>query len=444
MLEYIHLKNVGPAAEMKMDLAPRLNVLTGDNGLGKSFLLDIAWWSLTRLWPKEVNPKLASGLMARPQKDGAATISFAIDGKAKPKMYESTFDYAKQAWTGRSERPTNPGLVLYAMADGSFAVWDPARDPARNYLQEKNNDNWQKQIKYTWQELSSRPRAYVFTPQQVWDGLKGEKGMLCNGLIADWAGWQKEKGETFKNLRAVLEELSPGEREKIIPGELTRISMDDVRDMPTIRMEYGQDIPILHASAGMRRILALAYFLVWCWQEHKQASLLLRQETTNKIVFLIDEMEAHLHPRWQRSIVRALLKVVEKLIPTASVQLIGATHSPLVLASVEPLFDEKQDAWFDIDLIKETNKSRVVLEKREWIRQGDAARWLTSEAFDLGSARSLEAEQALKEAEEALKDEGFNSAKAKAIDAKLRKVLGDTDPFWMRWRFVGEKRGWLK
>ena len=433
MLEYIHLKNVGPAAEMQMDLAPRLNVLTGDNGLGKSFLLDIAWWALTRRWPKEVNPKLASGMMARPHKDKSASISFAFGGKAKQEKYESTFDYAKQTWTGRRGRPANPGLVLYAMADGSFAVWDPAR----NYWQEKKNNN-------DLPEVSARPSAYVFTPQQVWDGLPGDQGMLCNGLIADWAGWQKENGATFDSLKAVLDVLSPGEGEKLTPGALTRISLDDVRDMPTIRMEYGQNVTVQQASAGMRRVMALAYFLVWCWQEHIQASRLLRQETATQIIFLIDEMEAHLHPRWQRSIVRALLEVVKKLVPSASVQLIGATHSPLVLASVEPLFDEKQDAWFDIDLVKVSKKTHVVLEKREWIRQGDAARWLTSEAFDLGSARSLEAEQALKAAEEALKDEGFNADKAKTIDAKLRKVLGDTDPFWMRWRFVGEKRGWLK
>ena len=46
MLEYLHLKNVGPAPEMEMQLAPRLNLITGDNGLGKSFLLDVAWWCL--------------------------------------------------------------------------------------------------------------------------------------------------------------------------------------------------------------------------------------------------------------------------------------------------------------------------------------------------------------------------------------------------------------
>lgn len=30
-----------------------------------------------------------------------------------------------------------------------------------------------------------------------------------------------------------------------------------------------------------------------------------------------------------------------------------------------------------------------------------------------------------------------------ALDAELRRVLGDTDPFWGSWRYVGERRGWL-
>jgi hypothetical protein len=32
MLEHLHLKNVGPAPEMAMELAPRLNLITGDDG----------------------------------------------------------------------------------------------------------------------------------------------------------------------------------------------------------------------------------------------------------------------------------------------------------------------------------------------------------------------------------------------------------------------------
>ena len=50
MLDFLKLKYVGPAPELELNLARRINVITGDNGLGKSFLLDIAWWALTRTW----------------------------------------------------------------------------------------------------------------------------------------------------------------------------------------------------------------------------------------------------------------------------------------------------------------------------------------------------------------------------------------------------------
>src|SRR4029453_17111120 len=107
MLEYLHPKNVGPARELTMELAPRLNVITGDNGFGKSFLLDIAWWALTRRWPGEVNPRLTSGMKALPYERGAATIEFRFTGKNKRDSYTSTFDRMAQAWTGRAGRPAN-------------------------------------------------------------------------------------------------------------------------------------------------------------------------------------------------------------------------------------------------------------------------------------------------------------------------------------------------
>ena len=51
MLNYLKLDNVGPSPEMRIDFRPRMNS-TGDNGLGKTFLLDIAWWVLTRTWAR--------------------------------------------------------------------------------------------------------------------------------------------------------------------------------------------------------------------------------------------------------------------------------------------------------------------------------------------------------------------------------------------------------
>jgi hypothetical protein len=210
-------------------------------------------------------------------------------------------------------------------------------------------------------------------------------------------------------------------------------------------MPYGQEVPVLQLSSGMKRVIALAYLLVWSWQGHAKASILLGQTTTPRLIFLIDEVESHLHPRWQRSVIGALLEVMNALASQAQVQLIVATHSPLVMASIEPHFDATKDAWFDLDLAARADgiPPEVQLRKRQFMRLGEASRWLTSDAFDLQSARSLEAEKVLLEAAEVLSQEPPDPSRARAMDLKLRTLLGETDPFWFRWRYLGEKQGWL-
>ena len=430
MLKKLTITNTGPT-DAELEFGNRLNLITGDNGLGKSFLLDIAWWAMTRKWPAEVNPRLTAGKVALPtDKKQKAAIGFSFTGVSKTKEAVIYFEPRLQNWNIPRGRPANPGIVFYAMADGSFAVWDPAR----NYWKTKE------------EESPDRLPAYVFSTKEVWDGLQREDGTwLCNGLIRDWASWQKEKGRAFDYLTAVLSALSPSSTEQLQPGVLTRISLDDVRDMPTLRMPYGQDVAVVHASSGMRRIIALAYFLVWCWEEHLKAKELLGEEPETKTTFLIDEVESHLHPRWQRTVIPALMHVMAKLTTSAEVQLIAVTHSPLVMASVEPQFDEQKDAWWDLDLLHpKGGKPSVKFTKRRFVRLGEVSRWLVSDAFDMGSARSLEAEEVLQRAEKILSEEIIDADLAKELDAKLRTLLGDTDPFWIRWRYVGEKQGWLK
>ncbi|MGV7208105.1 AAA family ATPase [Oxalobacteraceae bacterium A2-2] len=432
MLKELHLKKVGPSETLDVHFKPRLNLLTGDNGLGKSFLLDIAWWSLTRRWPRDLNKELVSGYIARPVSAKEASIEFVVGGKTKKDVrYKSIFSAPDEAWIGKSGRPHNPGLVLYAMADGGFAVWDPAR----NYWKKVGNV-----------DVQDRVPAYVFSPGDVWDGLQSsEKGRLCNGLIQDWAGWQKEGGETFELLCRVLARLSPSKDELLRPGPLERMSIDDVRDIPTLISPLGKPVRILHASSGVRRIVALAYLMVWSWQEHKNAAGLLEEDTAQQIIFLIDEIEAHLHPRWQRTIVRTLLDVASVLGKAAKVQLLVATHSPLVMASMEPHFEEDLDGWFDLDLVRHAGSvNDVQITERHFTKMGDASRWLVSEAFDLEAARSLEAEDALVEATEIMNSLGNNQPVAKgrimAAEKKLENALSDTDIFWSRWRLALERQ----
>ena len=292
-------------------------------------------------------------------------------------------------------------------------------------------------------EKEARQPAFVFTPREVWDGLKVGETQLCNGLVTDWALWQKEDGESFARLRRMLAALAPSRSESLDPGDLTKLSVDDARWMPTLITAYGDEVPLVHASAAVRRIVALAYLLLWSWEEHLRAVTLLDQPPVHSVTLLIDEVECHLHPRWQRTIVSSLFEILRALAGEVEVQMIAATHSPLVLASVEPFFDLGRDAWFDLDLEPRGERREVVLRRRQFVRRGDVSNWLTSEAFDLRAARSLESEQVLEEAARALSDESFDQAAARELELKLRGVLGDTDPFWTRWRFVGERRGWL-
>ncbi len=398
MLEELYLSNVGPAATMNLDFGERLNLITGDNGLGKSFLLDVAWWSLTRTWARR---------MVIPSPGTEAKISFAYTKKT-PGSYEFTSKYepSRVRWTVKASRPPIPGLILYAQVDGGFSVWDPMRN-------------------YWTEDAPDRPNAFLFTPEEVWTGNEH-----CRGVLEDWLLWQTGNDRRFGMLREVLRGLSPSATDAIEPGKPREITINDKGETPTLKMPYGEEVPLSYVSAGMRRIIALGYLLTWAWDRHVQAAKLRNEEPSHEVVLLVDELEAHLHPQWQRRIVPALLGVMDALTGQhkTSVQLIAATHSPLVLASAEPLFDEGKDAWFDLDL----EKGKVVLRERDFVRLGEVSNWLTSEAFDLGAARSLEAEQAI-EATRKLFQGTPTAHEIKRVHKLLQASLGETDRFWMRW-----------
>lgn len=424
MLEYLKLKNVGPAPELEMRFGPRLNLITGDNGLGKSFLLDVAWWALTRRWPQEVNASLTSGFAARPtNRREQATIDYRVTGKDGKRLDRSSrYQPREEAWSLPPGRPHSPGLVLYAHADGGFSVWDPARNYWRTRAGADPHDH---------------VPAYVFSPSEVWNGLDmpvgGRPTRVCNGLLSDWAAWLRERGVEADWVRAVLGALA-GPDDAIEPGPMVRLSINDARDIPSLNMPYADAVPILYASSGMRRVAALAYMLIWSFREHGIAAAQLGEEPTKQVVLLVDEVESHLHPRWQRSIIDSLLAVADRLHAGASTQLLAATHSPLVLASAEPRFDDEQDAWFDIDLERDGSGMAPRLRHRTFVRQGAASNWLTSEAFDLKQPRSRQAEAAIEAAKALLMQTEVPLDQARGVDADLRRAcLPDTEPFMGRW-----------
>ena len=114
-------------------------------------------------------------------------------------------------------------------------------------------------------------------------------------------------------------------------------------------------------------------------------------------------------------------------------QVFAATHSPLILASLEPHFDIEKDKLFWFDLQEKT----VHFRDYPWAIQGDVVGWLTSEIFGLHQARSKEGEVAIETAEAFMRNDLAQlprhlNTKAK-IQKELERTLPGLDPFWPRW-----------
>jgi len=221
-------------------------------------------------------------------------------------------------------------------------------------------------------------------------------------------------------------------------GKPMRPFLGDVREVPTIEMPYGEEVPVILAAAGMQRMLNLAYLLTWSFSEHEEASKRLGLSLANQLVLLVDEPETHLHPRWQRVVLPGLLAAVAGWRdPAPRVQVITATHSPMVLASLEPLFDPALDALWRLDIAG----GAVRLEQMTWQKRGDANRWLTSDVIGLETATSPQAEAVLRDARRLLRTDSPSPDELRRVNASLLAVLPEMDPFLVRWRLYVQQHG---
>ena len=445
----LKLVNTGPAEELVLDpLGSRMNVITGDNGLGKSFFLETLWFMLTGHWhnfPAVVNDVDKKACLTARLREGSQTeVRQALwlareQGWASPREHTADTEkmgfYTDRSFTdfsyleGSPEGPAqmDPGLVVYARVDGSFSVWDSHRNVQGTVLRDG--------------VVLPAPRVYPFSYREVMHGLKVQlddknEREVSLGLINEWREWQTGNKPQFALLQSILAALGP-DGEPLTPGEPRRPYLDEAKDIPTIQMGYGQEVPITLAPAGVKRVAMFAYVLTWAISEHQRLLTARAGLPARSVVLLIDEPETHLHPRWQRTILPSLLKALEVGFgePKVDVQMFVATHSPLVLASLEPHFDPALDALWKLDLVPGENGApgTVKVERDKWRMRGDVGRWLRSDVFDMASTYSLPAERAISRAKAAMKAGERDAAVTDTITAELKAVLPELDPFLFEW-----------
>ena len=412
----LDMKEVGPAPALHYRPAGRLNLITGDNSLGKTFLLECVWWAITGHWNEYA---------AEPRRDArpsSARLKFSLNASGHDRQFNFRYSHDHRSWlpvATASER--SGGLAIYCRHDGSYVIWDPVSSPRQRH---PNSDG-----------------AVVLDRNDLWRGRTGQNEYgqpvsICNGLLADWVDWQTRSSQfddIFDTFTRCLHILSPPSGERLQVDDPIRMPGDE-QEVPALKMTYGT-IPFLHASAGVQRIVGLVYVMIWAWYRHQRNAKLVGRIPQDCLILMVDELEAHLHPRWQRSIVPGLMSAVNALGGELTAQLHVSTHSPLVLASTESVFSHDRDALHHLDI----GDDYVDLQEIDFARFGNVDSWLQSDIFGLLHARSVDGERAIERAKALQLSSSPNPSEIRAADDELRRLLRDDDEFWPRWRYFAKR-----
>jgi len=201
---------------------------------------------------------------------------------------------------------------------------------------------------------------------------------------------------------------------KLLPGDV-KIAGVTKEGMIEFLVD-GRKVPTIGLSDGFRSVIALAGDLIW---RLLQAFPNVDDPTKASGVVLIDELDIHLHPSWQREIAGWLQEVFPNL------QFFVATHSPLVAAGAG------QDALtLRLDIVGGQVKVRSIPYTD---LAADVDRTLRSPAFGLESTYSPPTEKKIERYHELNRKNGNLVEEAEKSEYKgLQLFMKQVKPFGER------------
>lgn len=197
---------------------------------------------------------------------------------------------------------------------------------------------------------------------------------------------------------------------KLLPGNVTiaGVTTDGLIEF----FVDSQKAPTISLSDGFRSVIALAGDLIW---RLLQAFPDLDDPTQASGVVLIDELDIHLHPSWQREIAGWLRQVFPHL------QFFVATHSPLVAAGAgEDALTLRLD-------IKDGNVQIMEIPYKDLA--SDVDRTLRSPAFSLQSTYSPPTEKKIQRYHQLKRKNGDLIAEEIQEYEQLQLFMKEVQPF---------------
>ncbi len=328
----IYIKNFKGIADSQFELNDRFTVFIGDNATGKttvldalsvalgSFFLGIEGVSSRGILPNEVRVITVDG-QPRPQKPVTIEAHGEIDGVAINWKREITNKKT-------SHKDAQP-------------IGDIAE---RKLIESRKEKERRDESAIIFPVVAYHGTGRLWAEHEKVDYQKQDEGVVrayTNALSAksssrEFLSWFKTQEDNikkfndpldiahFKAFKDVILSLIPGRRWQSMEYDykadaLMGIFVDN--SGISYKLAYNQ------LSDGYRNLIGMAADIAYrCIQLNPH--LLERAVVDTPGVVLIDELDLHLHPNWQKSVVRDLKSAFPKL------QFVATTHSPFIVQSL--------------------------------------------------------------------------------------------------------------
>ena len=343
-MQMSHLRAIETA---EITFRPGFNLIVGVNGVGKSTVLDALRTCLSRVLPKvaDVRTKPAS-FEPKDIRVGAAfleaTMFLDLDGVE--------CQYSRLEWREHvaKDDSANIDALRRKILDG-----DRLRDRPRNLLRALANsqslsdsDNFAPKVS-EWRHyakgLSSAPLGIYFaTTRSVLTAREAATSKSGGRISAAYADalvprtWNIRELADWLRVQMALSSETPlaAQHMKALQDAASRFLPECTGLRPgeskgTLLIEKaGMLLDVRQLSDGERGILSIVLDIA---RRLSQANECMADPLgKGAAVVLIDELDLHLHPKWQRAIVENLSQAFPRC------QFIATTHSPQVIAAVEP------------------------------------------------------------------------------------------------------------
>ncbi|MCW3055963.1 MAG: ATPase [Chthonomonadales bacterium] len=312
----------------KFDLAPQFNVLIGDNGAGKTaaleaFAIAISTWlqGLDSEQTGQIRKENVRRVGGRIGEDFSFEEHFPVTVFAKGQIGKQELNWQRSLRSVKGRTTLGEAVAIRQLASETFAqvrTRQPVILPviayygsSRLWHQPRRSEDLNNQS----QRRLSRFEGY----RNCMDERINSDELMQWMLRQDRITYQEQhEPKLYRVVRQAMQKV-------LI--EAKEIRFDKLRLELVVEFQNGSLRPFKELSDGQRNLVVLAGDLAM-----RMARLIpqlgLNVLEANPGIVLIDELDMHLHPNWQRSIVERLRSTFPRL------QFIATTHSALVVQSL--------------------------------------------------------------------------------------------------------------